>query len=144
MRAAAGAFVGTHDFASLTRAKHGRESTVRTVFSCAVTQTESDRLRVDVSGSGFLYNMVRILVGTLVDVGRGKIAADAIGAVLGACERQHAGSTMPPEGLCLMWIQYGEAGCGSKARAGHECDTDTEAGAAAAVQTAADAGERRS
>ncbi|MDG2292554.1 MAG: tRNA pseudouridine(38-40) synthase TruA [Phycisphaerales bacterium] len=107
MRAAAAHFVGEHDFASLTRLNHGRESTVRTIHDCTVTALEDDRLHVDVSGDGFLYNMVRILVGTLIEVGRGRLAAESMPALLEARDRGHGSVTMPPEGLCLMWVQYG-------------------------------------
>ncbi len=106
MQAAADHFIGEHDFASLTRLNHGRESTVRTIHDCTVTALEHDRLHVDVSGNGFLYNMVRVLVGTLVEVGRGRVAVDAVPALLEARDRGHGAMTMPPEGLCLMWIRY--------------------------------------
>lgn len=108
MQAAAAHFVGEHDFASLTRLNHGRESTIRTIHECTVTAIEEERLRIDVSGDGFLYNMVRILAGTLIEVGRGRITADAVPALLAARDRAHGAKTMPPEGLCLMWIQYGQ------------------------------------
>lgn len=108
MRAAAGHFQGEHDFTSFTRKHHGRESTVRTVYDCSVTALDGDqpRLAVDVSGNGFLYNMVRIIVGTLVDVGRGRLEPEAIPDIIAARDRHTAGSTMPPQGLCLMWIKY--------------------------------------
>jgi tRNA pseudouridine38-40 synthase len=106
MQAAAAHFIGEHDFASLTRLNHGRESTVRTIHDCTVTAIEDERLHVDVSGDGFLYNMVRVLVGTLVEVGRGRVGPDAMPALLEARDRGHGAMTMPPEGLCLMWIRY--------------------------------------
>jgi len=98
--------VGEHDFASFAQVNHGRASTVRTVFACEVGATGSDRCHIDVAGSGFLYNMVRIIAGTLVEVGRGKLAPDAVGEILAAAGRRAAGPTLPPEGLCLMWIRY--------------------------------------
>ena len=110
MQAAADHFIGEHDFASLTRLNHGRESTVRTIHDCTVTALEHDRLHVDVSGNGFLYNMVRVLVGTLVEVGRGRVAVDAVPALLEARDRGHGAMTMPPEGLCLMWIHIESGG----------------------------------
>jgi tRNA pseudouridine38-40 synthase len=106
MQEAAVHFQGTHDFASLTRMQHGRESTVRTITACSVTASTKRRLRIDVTGDGFLWNMVRILVGTLVAVGRGKLQPQAIPGILAACDRTAAGVTMPPQGLCLMWIRY--------------------------------------
>jgi len=68
-----------------------------------------DCCRIDVSGNGFLYNMVRIIAGTLLEVGRGRIDPDAIPTILERTDRAAAGPTLPPEGLCLMWIDYGDA-----------------------------------
>jgi len=106
MRAAAAHLVGEHDFASFTRLHHGRESTVRTVDACEIIATDEHRLYIDITGPGFLYNMVRIIAGTLVEVGRGKFDPEDIPAILAARDRAAAGPTMPPEGLCLMWIAY--------------------------------------
>jgi tRNA pseudouridine38-40 synthase len=102
--------IGEHDFASFTRKNPNRETTVRTVHDCLVTVMGRRRLRMDVCGDGFLYNMVRIIAGTLVEIGRGKLEAEAIAEILAAKDRDAAGPTLPPEGLCLMWIQYAE-GC---------------------------------
>jgi len=66
----------------------------------------AQRIAIDVSGNGFLYNMVRIIAGTLHDVGRGKIDPDDIPAILASADRRRAGPTMPPEGLRLEWIRY--------------------------------------
>jgi tRNA pseudouridine38-40 synthase len=107
MDAAARHLVGEHDFASLTRSHHGRESTVRTIDECRVTAASRYRLRIDVSGNGFLHHMVRIIAGTLADVGSGRIEPDAIPEILAARDRSAAGPTMRPEGLCLMWVEYG-------------------------------------
>jgi tRNA pseudouridine38-40 synthase len=107
MNEAARHLVGEHDFASFTRLHHGRESTVRTVHSCEVRAPEPRRVVIDVSGNGFLYNMVRIIAGTLLDVGRGKFAPDDVPRILAARDRAAAGPTLPPEGLCLMWVRYG-------------------------------------
>lgn len=106
MHEAARHIVGEHDFTSFTRLHHGRESTVRTVFDCAVHATSEHRCEITISGNGFLYNMVRIIAGTLVEVGRGEIAPDDIPAIIAARDRTKAGPTLPPEGLCLMWIRY--------------------------------------
>ena len=99
--------VGEHDFACLTRLNHGRESTVRTIHECTVHAEEDQRIRIDVSGNGFLYNMVRIIAGTLVEVGRGYLSDGEIPDLLETGDRSRVGRTMPPEGLCLMWIDYG-------------------------------------
>ena len=106
MNEAARRLIGEHDFASFTRKHHGRENTVRTLYDCQVNTRSGRRLRVDVAGNGFLYNMVRIIAGTLVEVGRGKLEPDSVGEILAATDRDKAGPTLPPEGLCLMWIKY--------------------------------------
>lgn len=106
MRAASLQIVGEHDFAAFAHAQHGRESTVRRVHACEVAALPEDRVAIDVSGNGFLYNMVRIIAGTLVEVGRGRIDPSAIGSILASKDRAQAGPTLPPEGLRLRWIQY--------------------------------------
>jgi len=106
MRVAAKLIEGEHDFAAFAQASHGRESTVRTVFECAVHALPSGAVAMDVSGNGFLYNMVRIIAGTLVGVGRGRIDLDRVREALETGERRLAGQTLPPEGLCLMWMRY--------------------------------------
>ncbi|MSR40419.1 MAG: tRNA pseudouridine(38-40) synthase TruA [Phycisphaerales bacterium] len=107
MRQAASQLVGTHDFEAFAQISHGRENTVRTIYACNVRMLAERRFAIEVSGSGFLYNMVRILAGTLLDVGRGKIDANSIGAIIASKDRRQAGTTLPPHGLCLRWIHYG-------------------------------------
>lgn len=104
MRRAAPAIEGEHDFRAMTRADHGRESTVRRVHACRVRRTSDHDVEIDVSGPGFLYNMVRIIAGTLVEVGRGRLAPAAVSAILASGDRALAGPTLPPHGLCLEWI----------------------------------------
>lgn len=106
MNEAAQHLIGEHDFASFTRLHHGRESTVRTVHDCTVTAIADDRLAIDVSGSGFLYNMVRIIAGTLVQVGRGAVEPAKMPAIIEGRDRRLAGATLRPEGLMLMWVRY--------------------------------------
>lgn len=110
MNRAAHLLVGEHDFVSFAAAGHGRVSTVRTIFACSVIELvptpDGRRVRIDVTGSGFLWNMVRIIGGTLVDVGRGRKKADDISQIIKACNRSQAGPTLPPTGLCLEWIKY--------------------------------------
>lgn len=110
MQQAAAAMVGEHDFAAFAQINHGRTTTVRTIFGCSVEHTQSEhgavRFVIRVSGSGFLYNMVRIIAGTLMEVGRGKIAPDAIGGIIESKDRRNAGPTLPPQGLRLEWIRY--------------------------------------
>ncbi|MDP7030016.1 MAG: tRNA pseudouridine(38-40) synthase TruA [Phycisphaerales bacterium] len=112
MNAAASHLVGRHDFASFTRLNHGRESTVREVHACDVELTGGRELAITVSGEGFLWNMVRIIAGTLVEVGAGRRSVESIEASMSARDRAAAGVTMPPEGLALLWIRYGPPGCG--------------------------------
>lgn len=105
MRDAAARCVGTHDFEGFAAAGHGRASTVRTIFFCDV-EREGDDVTIVVEGDGFLYNMVRILSGTLVEVGRGAFEPDMIDTILTTHDRRHAGPTLPPTGLWLQWIRY--------------------------------------
>ena len=97
---------GEHDFAAFAQISHGRESTVRTIYKCGVSTLDSGVVALDVSGNGFLYNMVRIIAGTLVGVGRGRFELDRVRAALESGDRTLAGQTLPPEGLCLMWMRY--------------------------------------
>lgn len=108
MNEAARLLVGRHDFASFTRIAHDRESTVRTIFQCKVEVNVrlSRRCQLEVVGDGFLYNMVRIIAGTLLEVGRGAIEPQAMPAIIAAKDRRAAGPTLPPNGLCLMWVRY--------------------------------------
>ena len=123
MNAAAGLFVGEHDFAAFAAAGHGRQSTVRTVYSCSVKRVENaegrdagERVRLEISGNGFLWNMVRIIGGTVLEVGMGKRTLDDVRRALESGDRRDAGVTLPPEGLCLEWIEYGERDDGTEAR----------------------------
>lgn len=115
MNAAAKKLIGTHDVAGLAAADHGRTSTVRTIFDCFVEQPpvfldEGPQVHIVVEGGGFLYNMVRIIAGTLVEVGRGRFEPQVIDEILATGDRRKAGPTLPPQGLCLEWIRYAEAG----------------------------------
>lgn len=106
MNAAAKRIEGTHDFGGFATAGHGRESTVRTVKQCMVIPADPDELHVVVVGDGFLWNMVRIIVGTLVDVGRGLFEVERIDEILKSADRSLAGTTAEPQGLCLEEISY--------------------------------------
>jgi len=105
MNEAAKIFVGKKDFKSFASAADNRESTVRTIFRCDVTR-EGDLVYVDIEGDGFLYNMVRNIVGTLVEVGLGRQNPEKINKILEAKNRTAAGPIAPAAGLCLMWIKY--------------------------------------
>lgn len=109
MHQAGQALVGTHDFASFQSAGSERESTVRTIFSVEVYYEAGDnspQVVVEVEGDGFLYNMVRIIVGTLVEVGLGRREKDSLEIVLASCDRRQAGRTAPPQGLALLRVEF--------------------------------------
>jgi tRNA pseudouridine38-40 synthase len=106
MAAAAGELVGEHDFASFAKPGHGRENTVRKVLACEVTR-RGPRLVIGVEGTGFLWNMVRIIVGTLVEVGLGRFTPERMREMLDAKDRRAAGGTAPAHGLYLQWIKFG-------------------------------------
>jgi tRNA pseudouridine38-40 synthase len=109
MNNAAHRLVGTHDFGGFAAAGHGRLSTVRSIFNCWVQRDEpgkGNEVHMVVEGDGFLYNMVRIIAGTLVEVGRGHFEPDVIDKIIKAADRAMAGPTLPPEGLWLQWIKY--------------------------------------
>ncbi len=109
MRDAASRLVGEQDFVGFASARHGRLSTVRTVFACDVEQSAASgepEVHVVISGSGFLYNMVRIIAGTLLEIGHGRWEPSQIDEVLRTGDRRLAGFTAPPEGLYLEWVKY--------------------------------------
>ena len=105
MNEAARLLVGKKDFKSFASAADKRENSVRTIFRCDVT-AEDKWIYVDVEGDGFLYNMVRNIAGTLVEVGRGRWKPEKIKEILEAKDRTAAGPIAPPQGLCLRWIKY--------------------------------------
>jgi tRNA pseudouridine38-40 synthase len=105
MNQAAQLLVGKKDFKSFASAADRREDSVRTIFRCDVT-AEDKWIYVDVEGDGFLYNMVRNIVGTLVEIGRGRWKPEKINEILEAKDRTAAGPLAQARGLCLMWIKY--------------------------------------
>ena len=105
MRAGAVRLLGTHDFRGFATSAEVRENTVRTVFRCDVSEHD-DEVHVTVQGNGFLYHMVRNIVGTLVEIGRGKWQADHVDRVLATRDRNHAGPTAPAQGLSLLCVHY--------------------------------------
>ena len=107
MSEAASYLVGTHDFASFCAANAQVKSTVRTIYSCTA-QKENDIITIRVTGNGFLYNMVRIIAGTLIEVGAGKRRPVEIKDILVAENRDAAGPTAPAQGLTMMGIEYEE------------------------------------
>ncbi len=105
MKKAAKHFEGTHDFSAYMAQGSPVESTVRTIFYTDVIR-DGENIIFKVAGDGFLYNMVRILTGTLVAVGTGKILAEDIPAITESGDRTRAGMTAPPEGLYLNYVKY--------------------------------------
>ncbi|MCK4660436.1 MAG: tRNA pseudouridine(38-40) synthase TruA [Phycisphaerae bacterium] len=105
MREAARHFVGEMDFSAMASAGCVRETMVRTVLRCEITR-HYDEITIDVEGKGFLYNQVRNMVGTLIEVGRGRWEPQRVKEILESCDRQEAGPTAPAHGLCLQWVRY--------------------------------------
>ena len=105
MQRAADAFVGEHDFSAFMASGSTVESTVRDVKYARVERI-GDVITFTVAADGFLYNMVRIMTGTLVDVARGKISSDAIPEIIELCDRKRAGVTAPADGLYLNKVVY--------------------------------------
>jgi tRNA pseudouridine38-40 synthase len=120
MDAAAKMLIGQKDFKSFASAADKRTESVRTILRCEVYPTKSpisntsheprvtsdEWLFVDIEADRFLYNMVRNIVGTLVEIGKGKWKPEKINEILEAKDRNAAGPIAPPQGLCLMWIKY--------------------------------------
>ncbi len=105
MRVAASHLVGEHDFKAFTSAKKGKKSTVRRVYEINIGQN-GDLLTFTFTGEGFLYHMVRILMGTLLEVGEGKRTPDSIPELIASGKREDAGPLVPALGLILMEVYY--------------------------------------
>ncbi len=105
MRAASAYYVGEHDFKSFCTKKSMKKSTVRTIYSVDIEENNGI-IEIVYCGNGFLYNMVRILTGTLMEVGRGNIDPDSIPAIIESGDRKNAGFTAQPEGLFLKSVEY--------------------------------------
>ncbi len=104
MRRAADHLLGEHDFSAFCGNPRFKKSTVRFIRAITISRREQE-LEIAVTGNGFLHNMVRILIGTLIEVGRGERAADSIPALFGA-KRSEAGFLAPAQGLCLQEVFY--------------------------------------
>lgn len=105
MKQAASCLVGKHDFRSFASAHMQAKGSVRILYSCSVWK-EDDLITIRVTGSGFLYNMVRIIAGTLIKAGEGAIRPEQMEGILRACDRKASGPTAPPQGLTLVEIEY--------------------------------------
>ena len=105
MKKAASYLVGKHDFRSFCGNNKMKKSTVRTIYDVEIVK-EGDYVRMRFHGNGFLQNMVRILTGTLVEIGYGHIDAEHMPEIIAGMDRQLAGPTAPPHGLCLLKVEY--------------------------------------
>ena len=105
MNEAAKYIVGEHDFACFQSAGSPKESTVRTVYDLSV-EGNGEEAVISISGNGFLYNMVRIIAGTLVEVGLGKRTPESVAETVASLDRSNAGRTAPPQGLHLYEVVY--------------------------------------
>jgi tRNA pseudouridine38-40 synthase len=106
MTRAAAYLTGSHDFKAFEGAGSPRAHTVRTVTTSRLTNTGGGNLIYDIQATGFLRFMVRNIVGTLVEVGLGKMAAETVPDILASRDRSRAGATAPPQGLFLMQVTY--------------------------------------
>ncbi|MEQ8235700.1 MAG: tRNA pseudouridine(38-40) synthase TruA [Syntrophomonadaceae bacterium] len=105
MRQACKYFLGRHDFrAFCARGSHAK-TFERTVMDCKIL-AEGPFLRFEIEADGFLYNMVRIIMGTLLEVGRGRIPVYKLNEIVASCDRRQAGPTVPPHGLYMMEVRY--------------------------------------
>ncbi len=107
MQQAADRFVGTKDFRAFASAKDTRTNSIRTIIECNVNR-DGDWIIIDVRGNKFMYNMVRNMVGTLIEVGRCRWEPDCIDDILKSRDRRNAGMLAPPDGLYLMHINFGD------------------------------------
>ncbi len=98
-------FEGEHDFKAFKASGTSSKSSIRTIYEGNVYEKE-DRIYIELTGNGFLYNMVRIISGTLVDVGMGKILPEEIQEIIKEGKRERAGKTLPPQGLYLVKVEY--------------------------------------
>lgn len=105
MKQAISYFQGEHDFAAFKASGTSSKSSVRILHKAEILQ-DGERIKIELTGNGFLYNMVRIISGTLVEVGLGKIKPEEIPEIIESKDRQKAGKTLPPHGLYLVEVSY--------------------------------------
>ncbi len=99
-------FEGEHDFKAFKASGTSSKSSVRTIYKAEIIEKPDERIWIELTGNGFLYNMVRIIAGTLVDVGMGKIKPEEIKEIIELKDRQNAGKTLKPQGLYLVKVEY--------------------------------------
>jgi tRNA pseudouridine38-40 synthase len=105
MQQAAAALIGEHDFASFATDAYKRKTSVRRLLNCQVWR-QGYMIYFDLEGTGFLHHMVRNIVGSLLEVGRGHWPVEKIEEILASCSRQSGGPRAPANGLCLQWVRY--------------------------------------
>ena len=106
MKEAVKYFEGEHDFKAFKASGTSSKSSIRTIYLAEVKEAENGRIHIELTGNGFLYNMVRIIAGTLVDVGMGKIKVQDIPSIIEQGDRAKSGKTLPPSGLFLLKVEY--------------------------------------
>ena len=99
-------FEGEHDFKAFKASGTSSKSSVRTIYKGEIKEMSDERIWIELTGNGFLYNMVRIIAGTLVEVGLEKIEPEEIKNILESRNRKNAGKTLPPQGLYLVNVEY--------------------------------------
>jgi tRNA pseudouridine38-40 synthase len=105
MKRAVKFFEGEHDFKAFKASGTSSKSSVRTIYNAEVKE-DGDKILIELTGNGFLYNMVRIISGTLVDVGLNKIPVEEISNIIEKGKRENTGKTLPPHGLYLVSVKY--------------------------------------
>ena len=105
MKKAVKYFEGEHDFKAFKSSGTSSKSSVRTIYNAEIKE-QNDKIIIELTGNGFLYNMVRIISGTLVEVGVGKIKQEEILDIINKGDRTRAGKTLPPQGLYLLKVEY--------------------------------------
>ena len=106
MKQAVKYFEGEHDFKAFKASGTSSKSSVRTIYKAEVKSKPNNRIYIELTGNGFLYNMVRIIAGTLVEVGMEKIEPKDIKSIIDSKDRSQAGKTLPPQGLYLVKVEY--------------------------------------
>lgn len=107
MRKASARIIGEHDFRAFASSTDIRKTTIRRVYRCDVSEAcNGSEIHITIEGDGFLYNMVRNIVGTLMDIGRGRWSPEQIDKIIASRDRDQAGPTAPPDGLTLMCVHY--------------------------------------
>ena len=99
-------FEGEHDFKAFKASGTSSKSSVRTIYEANIKSMPNNRIYIELTGNGFLYNMIRIIAGTLIDVGTGKICPEDIKNIINSKDRSLAGKTLPPNGLYLLNVEY--------------------------------------